>query len=310
MRHLFLYLLAITSLASSATLIRLAEAPLEMIGFWRLLASAIFLLPFALKMGDLRRHFKIAGRASGIKLSTELGMVLLSGLFFFAHLWTYFYSAQHTRIANCMIIFATNPIFVSLASFIVFREKLTLRLGLAYFFAALGVYTLVSHSLSFEEGFLLGDLSALLSAALFAIYLVTGKKARLTMANSEYTFIAYALTAFLFGTTGWLANKSFIGYESITWIAIFLSVIFPTLLGHVLFSYLMKRMNLNFMSCGKLLEPAISAVFAYLIFAEKMTSETVSAFFFTTLAVLILFLPLGNFSFLKRSAPSQTSKER
>ena len=296
MLHILLYLLAIASLASSATLIRLAQAPLEVIGFWRLLASALFLLPFALKSGQLMRY---------LKNPSELGMVAISGLFFFAHLWTYFYSAQHTRIANCMIIFATNPVFVSLASFLVFREKLTVRLGLAYICAAIGVYGLVSHSLSFEQGFLWGDLSALLSAFLFAIYLVTGKKARLTMPNSDYTFIAYSLTAVLFGVSGWLAEKSFTTYGPITWEAILLSVLFPTLLGHVLFSYLMKRMNLNFMSCGKLLEPALSAVLAFLVFQEKLTPDAVGAFFFTTLAVLILFLPIGNLSFFKSDIPKK-----
>lgn len=299
MLHLLFYLLAITSLASSATLVRLAGAPLEVIGFWRLLASALVILPFALKTGDFRRYFNFINSESRQKTKSELSLVLLSGLFFFAHLWTYFYSAQHTRIANCMIIFATNPVFVSLASFFVFREKLTLRLGLAYLCAAIGVYGLVSHSISFENGVLLGDLSALLSAMLFAVYLVTGKKARLTMANSEYTLIAYSLTAFLFGMNAWVGGKSFTGYGPTTWMAIGLSILFPTLLGHVLFSYLMKRMNLNFMSCGKLLEPALSSILAFLVFREQLTRDALGAFFFTTLAVLILFLPTGNFGFFK-----------
>ena len=305
MLHLLLYFLAITSLASSATLVRLAGAPLEVIGFWRLLVSAVLILPFALKTGDLRRYFYLFKAESRQKTRSELGLVFFSGLFFFAHLWTYFYAAQHTRIANCMIIFATNPVFVSLASFFVFREKLTIRLGLAYLCAAIGVYGLVSHSVSFENGFLLGDLSALLSAMLFAVYLVTGKKARLTMANSEYTLIAYSIAAFLFGMNASLGEKSFTGYGPITWMAIGLSILFPTLLGHVLFSYLMKRMNLNFMSCGKLLEPALSAVLAFFVFQEQLTRDALGAFIFTTLAVLVLFLPTGNLNFFK----SKTSEK-
>lgn len=230
-------------------------------------------------------------------------MVFLSGLFFFMHLWTYFYSAQNTRIANCMIIFAINPLFVSLISYFAFGEKLTLRLFLAYIFAAVGIYNLVSHSLSFEQGFLWGDLSALLSAFLFSIYLVTGKKARMTIANSEYTFIAYVLTALLFGISGVAQGEKFWGYSSLTWLAIILSVVFPTLLGHVLFSYLMKRMNLNFMSCGKLLEPALSSLLAYFLFHEELTKSGIWAFGFTAVAVLILFLPVGDISFIKSKLP-------
>ncbi len=299
MLHLILYLIAITSLSTSASLIRLAGAPVEVIGFWRLAASALFLLPFALRTGNLKDHI--------MKPKKELLMVLLSALFFFAHLWTYFYSAQNTRIANCMIIFSINPLFVSLGSYLVFKERLTLRLLFAYIFAAFGIYNLVSHSLSFEAGFVKGDLAALVSAALFSGYLITGKKARMTLPNSDYTFIAYLITAILFGGSALAQSANFTDYGSMTWLAILLSVVFPTLMGHVLFSYLMKRMNLNFMSCGKLLEPALSAVMAYLIFHEELTASAIWAFAFAALAVLILFLPVGNLAFIKATVIKKVS---
>jgi drug/metabolite transporter (DMT)-like permease len=269
----------------------MANAPVDVIGFWRLLASAAVLLPFALKNGHLRAHFT--------RPKNEVLMVFLSALFFFMHLWTYFYSAQHTSIANCMIIFATNPLFVSAISYFVFGEKLTVRLALAYIFAAIGIYFLVRHSLDFEQGFLLGDLSALLSALFVAVYLVTGKKARMTIANSEYTFIAYSMTALFFGISGLTQGQKFTGYSGLTWLAICLSIAFPTFLGHVLFSYLMKRMNLNFMSCGKLLEPALSSLLAFYLFHEQLTNSHMWAFSFTTMAVLILFVPTGNLDFFK-----------
>jgi drug/metabolite transporter (DMT)-like permease len=296
--HLFLYFIAIASLSSSANLIKLAAAPVDVIGFWRLFIASAILLPFALRSGNLLDHIA--------KPKKDLVMVFVSAVFFFLHLWTYSYSAQNTRIANCMIIFATNPLFVSLASYFFLKEKITFRLALAYIFAIIGIYNLVSHSISFEQGFLWGDISALISAVLFSGYLVSGKIARLTIENSDYTFIAYIVTAILFGISGSLQGQEFFAYQPITWISIGLIFLFPTILGHVLFSYLMKRMNLNFMSCGKLLEPAMSSGMAYFIFREELTKSGMWAFGFTTAAVLILFVPVGDMSFIK----SKLSKKR
>lgn len=282
MPPLLLYFIAITSLSMAANLIRIADAPPLIIGFWRLLFASLLLLPFALTRGKFLYEFKAKKK--------DFIFVVISAVFFFLHLWTYFFAAQNTKIANCMIIFSTNPLFVALCSYLIFKEKFTWRLVFAYVLAMFGIFYLLKNSLSLEKGLVLGDLSAFISAIFFAGYLISGKKARLSLANTNYTFLTYFLASLLFGIVAYSQDNSFLDYPKITWYAILGTVIFPTLLGHVLFSYLMTKMNLNLMSCGKLIEPVLASLVAFFIFQESLSQNTYIAFAFTSSAILILFI--------------------
>ncbi len=283
MKHYLLYFLALFSLAQSANIVRLAQAPIEVLGFWRLLISSAIVFAIAQWRGHFLTSIKNHPRAT--KLS------ILSGLFFFAHLWTFFYASKNTSIANCMIIYSTNPLFVALGAYVFFKEKLTWRLAFAYVFAFAGIYQLMRHNFQFDQGMVWGDFSALISAVFFTGYLLTGKKVRVQLANTEFSSIIYFVAALCFGLFGFSKSIDFIHYPLQTWLAILASIILPTLLGHALFTYLMKFMNVNMMTCGKLIEPAISSGVAFILFQEELKLNTIYAFILTSAAVLFLFLP-------------------
>lgn len=282
MFHLLLYFVAILSLSQAGNLVRLANAPAEVIGFWRLLSAAIIILPLAWYKGDLK-HL--------LKKSKEIKFVLLTGVLFFLHLWSYFYSVQNTKIANSMIIFATNPLFTALGASLIFKEKFTKRLALAYLLAFTGIFQLIKHHLNFDPELNKGNLSALISALFFSGYILSSNQSRKFFSNSSFAFLKYLVTACLFGITAWLTQVSFTEYPSITWMAIAGTVVFPTLLGHALFTYLLKFLNINWMSCGKLIEPVLSAAVAFFLFNENLSLSTLLAFAFTSASVLVLFLP-------------------
>lgn len=278
-----LYFLSLFSLSQAAGLVRWSAAPPDVIGFWRLLAAALLLLPLAVRTGALKTLWAARRR--------EMPVIALSSVFFFAHLWTYFYAAQNTRIAHCMILFATNPLWTALGNRLFFGEPFTRRLLVSYVFAAAGIFLLVHHSVSFETGLVAGDLMALLSAVVFAGYLLTGKRARRATGNSGYTVVLYALAGLLFGLSGLIRGVPFVGFTATTWLAIGATVLLPTLLGHALFTWLMNFMNINLMSCGKLIEPVFAAIVAAFVFGEAITPEVQLAFACTAASVLILFLP-------------------
>lgn len=276
-----LYILAIISLSQASNLAKWGAAPPEMLGFWRLIIASMIMLPIALKIGSLRELFKTHRK--------DFLWVVLAAFFFFIHLWTYIYAAQNTLIANAMIIFSTNPLITSLGAYIFFKEKFTRRLSIAYVFAFAALYLLVSDKLSMTAA--LGDISAFLSAIFFAGYILASKRARQNISNSSYAFVKYFLTGIFFALLGWVRGVSFTGYPDNTWWAIAVLILLPTLLGHALISYLMKHLNVNWMSCGKLIEPALSAFVAFLFFNEAVTNRTFVAFGMTTVAILVLFIP-------------------
>lgn len=192
-----------------------------------------------------------------------------------------------------MVIFATNPLFTAFGAWLLLKDKFEKRYALAFLLAFSGVAVLVSDHLSWSQA-RSGDLSALASAAFFSVYILTGKKARMNMSTDQFTWCIYGWAALLFAVIGGIQNTQWTGYPDFTWWAILGNIIFPTLLGHVLFTHLLKFFNINWLSCGKLLEPALSSLVAFIAFKESLKNETLISFGLTAAAVLVLFWPLLN----------------
>lgn len=276
--HLFLYLLAIFCLSQSAVWVKWAHADIEVFGFWRLLFAFILIFTFS----KLKK-------SPSIKLPTRaITFAVCSGILFFAHLWTYKYAAMNTRIANSMILFSTNPLFTALVTILFFKGKVSWKIILSYILALFGIWQLVSHQLRFEPETLQGDLSAMSSAVLYSAYILIGQKARLQISNTYFTLILFGTASLCFLACGLLRGVSMWPESQNTWIAIAGLCIFSTLLGHGLFVYLIKYLDINWMSSGKLIEPVLASATAYLFFGEQLNSSTITAFIITSCSLILL----------------------
>ena len=281
MLHTLLYFLALFSLSTSAVWAKLNQMPVEVLGFYRLGIAALLLGLWILLTKPLPKP----------KLKKNALWILASGVFFFLHLWTYKYAAKNTSVSNMMIIFSSNPIWASLGAIVFFGERLSKRLIVSYFLALLGVYLLVAHDLKIGVDASYGDWSAVISAFFYAAYMLTGKKARLYYDNTYYALIQYTICAVLFGFCILGTGAPVFDYGYISWISVLGLVFLPTFLGHFSFTYLVKHMNLSLMTCGKLIEPVIATILAYIIFNEHISQYTWISFVLTTGSVLILFSP-------------------
>lgn len=281
MLHTLLYFTALIALSTSANWVKLNQMPVEVLGFYRLGIAALLLGLFILIQKPLPKP----------KFDSKVLWVVGSGFFFFLHLWTYKYAAKNTSVSNMMIIFSSNPIWASIGAISFFGEKLSKRLILAYLLALAGVYLLVAHDLSVGDGANLGDWSAVLSALLYAAYMLTGKKARHFFDNTYYALIQYAVCALFFGFCIVGTGASITGYSAVSWVAVMGLVLLPTFLGHFSFTYLVKHMDLSLMTTGKLIEPVLASIMAYFIFSESISRNAWISFALTGTAVLILLGP-------------------
>lgn len=323
-----LFFVAIFSLSQAAPLVRLAQAPAEVIGFWRLMGASLIMLSFCWwKEGRLFPHREVSLESNltssnlastnsrlmnmwKLRWDDYQGWTVLSGVLFFLHLWTYFLAAQNTKIASLMVIFASNPLFTAFLSKLFLKDRFLPRFGVAYFFGLLSLTLLFSDSFftyllttsSFADstnthshlnvansGF--GNIMALLSAIGYSGYIFTGKKSRAYIANSHYTWMIYLICGFCFGLVAIVKGSNFTSYTLGSWLAILGTILVPTLMGHASFSFLLGRLNINWMSCGKLVEPVFSSITAWLIFGEVLQLKNYLSFIFTFFSVLILIAP-------------------
>lgn len=300
MNKYVLYFLSLFALSTSPIFTRYSEVSVDSLGFWRLLLAAAFMWPTSLILS--RKNNTNRGLMSDsnfipspwVGLMPPLAWSVISGTLFFMHLWTYFYAAHHTKVANAVIIYATNPLFISLVAFFAFNERLTRRIAIAYVLAMAGVYFLVAENLTMNPESFWGDMSALISAVFFSLYMATGKMARHHLSNTHFSAIKYSIGALCFLLFALSRNINVLYMTPQAWIAVVGMVLIPTFLGHFVFTYLMNSLNLNFMSCGKLIEPVFSSLLAFWFFQEKISPMTYVAFLLTALGVLVLLWPKQN----------------
>lgn len=215
---------------------------------------------------------------------------MVSGTFFFFHLWTFVLAAQSTTIANCMVLYSCNPVFTAIGSWLFLKDRIESRHIWAFLLAFSGIGILAWDHLDFSHG-LTGELFAVISAALYSGYILVGKKARSQMQNQQFSWAIYACAACLFFIAGQIQSVTWTHYPSVTWWAIGGTILFSTLLGHALFTYLLKYLNINWMSCGKLLEPGMSAFVAGIVLHEGLEAKTIAAFVLTIAASFVLIKP-------------------
>lgn len=281
-----LLLIALVSLSSSPLWVRMAGASIAVLCVWRLLGAAA-----GIALPSLWRRESLAFASPG-----EARNSLAAGVFFAAHLWTYVHSAQTTSVAHLVMIFSAAPVFTAVGASLWFREKFPRRLYLVYALAAAGVYLLMTDptraaTARSQATSLEGDLSALVSAVLHAAYALASRQARRSASNLRFSFWLYAISGSLFLALALFEPADLVPGHGMFYFAVGGLILFPSLLGHTLFTYLLKYMNINVLSCAKLLEPAFAVGMAYILFDEVVGAKTGLAFFLMIAAVLVLFRP-------------------
>lgn len=276
-----LFFISILMHSQAATLIRLAAAPSLAICFWRLLMAAILLLPLACRPSHAR-GLRQMERSDWIQL-------LLSGFFLFTHFYFFFRSVQETTVANATILLSLSPVTTAIGAYWLFGERVTLHLALACALGFAGVGVIFGASALTHGASMQGDVWGVLSAVCFSGYILTGKRVRMRVVNSLYSFAIYLQTALYASIAMTVWNVPFTGYPERSWWALAGLAIFPTILGHSLFTYCLNYMNVNFMSCMTLVEPVLAAAFAWWLFDEPLTEWAALGFALTCAAVVALY---------------------
>jgi drug/metabolite transporter (DMT)-like permease len=273
---------AVFGMSQAALVIRWAHAPIEAIGFWRLFAASCLLAPFAWRRRASWRALPARERAA----------VAGAGVLFFLHLWTFTYSTQNTLISHTMIAFSTHPLWTGAGAWLLFGEALTARVFGAYALAGAGVWALVSAAKSGHAASLGGDAAGFAAALTFSGYVLAGKGARRQLDNAAFASAISAVVCVCFLLTAAARGVALLApYPWTFWASILALAAGVSIAGHALFSYLLNVLDVNALSCSKLLEPALAAITAWLFLGEGLSGRTLAAFVLVSSAVLLVLWP-------------------
>lgn len=280
MRPLYLYLLCIFSLSQSAVITRWSDLSIQQLGFWRLLIAALIVRVVFCR----RSFFQLPVNAK------EVLYVFICGVALYLHFYSYFYAAKTTLVAHTLLLFSLNPLFTGLISRFVLHEVFPTRAVYSFAFGFLALVVMVAPTF-FDPShqFGLGEVAALFSAGAYALYVVLGKKIQKDgMLPGQLISSAFLVASFSFFIQMVGADLPVLFSSQRSVVSLMLLVLFPTLLGHASFLYLARRLNINWMSVGKLAEPPLAALSAFVIFGQVPTFYTYVAF--AMLAVSLYFL--------------------
>ncbi|MEZ5225348.1 MAG: DMT family transporter [Acidimicrobiales bacterium] len=166
-RSLALLGVAIMAIASSAVLVRWAEAPAIALAFWRTLGGSLVL-------ATRRRPADTRPRPSR---ATTLAIVG-AGLALAVHFSSWLASLEMTSVAASVTLVSTAPIGVALLQWGAGGDRPDRRNWLVIAVTLLGVAVIAGGDIGTSSDELAGDALALLGAVAMAVYLVLGGRAR------------------------------------------------------------------------------------------------------------------------------------
>jgi drug/metabolite transporter (DMT)-like permease len=246
------------AISTSPILIRVAAMPALALAFWRCLAGAVVLAPFAPRgrVGTLDR--------------ADLALLAASGLFLAVHFALWNASLGLTTVAAATTLVSCAPLFVGLGS-VFLGEAPSGRAWAGIALATAGAVVIgVGDTAAFGGGTdaVWGDLLAFGGALAIAAYLLLGRVARRRLPVSTYAASVYGVAAAVLLPACLLTGSSLGGYQATAWLALAGVVAGPQLLGHTVFNSLLASVSASVVAVVMLLEPVIATVLAWWLFDE------------------------------------------
>jgi drug/metabolite transporter (DMT)-like permease len=183
------------------------------------------------------------------------------------HFAAWISSLAYTSVASSTALVTTNPIFVALVSFILWRERISRR-------AVVGIGLTVVGSLligiSDSEGGsgsnpILGDVLALIGALCGTGYFLMGRELRRRLTILPYIWLVYSAAAVFLLIWMLLAGQSLLSLSAPVYLLLLGLALGPQLLGHTSFNWAVKYLSATFVTVAILGEPVGSTIFALLV---------------------------------------------
>lgn len=258
----FVLAVAVLGVSLSAIFVRFTQAPSEVVAFYRLLFTFIFSLPLVLSTKKYQWK-KIS--------SKDLALIFGSALFLALHFITWFISLDYTSVASSTVLVNTQPFFVILFGWLLFKIPIGKNTVISVLLAIAGSVILSWGDFSAGGNTIYGDILALIGAIFIAIHYLFSSYLRTRIDTIPYTTLLYGFCTIILAAAVLLRGYSFVGYNVLDY-GMFISLaFFCTILGHTLFSWCMKYLDASAVSLSVLGEPVIAAIIAYFLFAEKFS---------------------------------------
>jgi drug/metabolite transporter (DMT)-like permease len=250
----FLIFIGIVSVSLAAILIKMSNSEPIVIATFRMGISSLILLPF---------YFI---KKKNFIFKDDLKIFILSGLFLALHFYTWITSLRFTTIMSSTVLVTTNPIFVSIFSYFLFKKIIKKKTIFAIILSIIGVI-FMSNGFSISSN-LKGTLLALFGAIFASLYIISNYYLRKNYDLLDIIFPVYSISFIVLFFLSILLKAKIYPLPFNEYLLFFLIALIPQVIGHSIFNYSLKFFSPVFISLTILGEPIGATIFGIIFFKE------------------------------------------
>ena len=279
-RQYLVLTIGVISVSTAAVFIRLADAPSLVIAAYRLCLASLIIVPVAwARSGDELRRLS----------RQNILLALLSGAFLALHFALWIASLSYTSVATSVVLVTANPIFVALASYFLFHERLGKQAILGIAISLIGSVVIGYGNWRIGPSPLFGGILALLGALAMASYLLIGRRLRRSIGLLGYIALVYSSAAIFLLIATTALGYPLVGYSTTTYVMLALLAVVPQLIGHSSLNWSLRFVPATFITIAVLGEPVGATTLAFLILNEAPTLSEIGGGILILTGILIAF---------------------
>ena len=199
--------------------------------------------------------------------------LLATGLAFAGDLVFWHWSIQYTSVANSTLLANLASLFVTLAAWVLWKQRPSGLFVTGLAAALLGTGLLVRASVGFSPTALLGDALGVVTAMFYAWYLLSMKSLRdRGAATLQLMAVTTTITAVILLPVALASGEPLLPPTGIGWLKLLGLAWISHAAGQGLIAYALAQLPAAFSAVGLLLQPVIAALFAWLLLAEPLSA--------------------------------------
>lgn len=270
------------AIALSPIFVRISELQPTATAFWRVGLALPLLLVWPVRAKRVAAPARPAPR--GLR---ALGLLALPGVFFAGDLFFWHQAISFTSVANSTLLANFAPIFVTLGSWLLFKERFS-RLFLGGLgLAIMGAVLLMGSSLTVGWDTLLGDGFGLITAMFYAAYILAVGRLRGTFGTLPLMIGSTAITAACLLPMALIAGNDLLAQTWRGWAILFGLAWITHAGGQGLIAFALAHLPAAFSSVGLLVQPVAAAVLAWILLGEALGYLQVAGGFVVLAGILV-----------------------
>jgi len=248
---------AMVSVSFASIFIKWSESSPFVIAAYRLALTCAMLFPFMVWTHGFEKIRSFEKR--------EVLLVVLSGVALAVHFELWIVSLGLTLVSTSVILVTSHPIFVATVQHFLLKEhvKRVAVIGIVIAFGGVAVIALSDYGVG--EDTLLGDALAFLGGICAGIYFLSGRVARQSIDVAPYAFSVYGLSSVLLFFSAGVAGDTLVVVDGREMTIFLVLALVPTIFGHTMFNYALKKVPAHVISTSVLGEPVGASILAYLL---------------------------------------------